>query len=122
MAKNGTMKKAAKRKATSNPITHHKKRRRNPGGLADAIGSPKQIVEAGLAGLASAVATRQLPQLLLGANNTSWQGYAANAVTAVLSTWAAGAFIGATAARAAFVGGLVIVALVIWRTLISDGP
>ncbi len=85
-----------------------KRRRRNPGGLTDAIGTPKQIFESGLAGLASAEATRQLPQLVLGANNTSWQGYLANGVVAVGMTAAAGAFLGPTAARAAFVGGLVI--------------
>jgi hypothetical protein len=108
MAKNGT-KKAAKRKASKNPLmTMRKKRRKNPSGLSGIVGSPKDLVEMGVAGLASAVATRQLPQLLFSTENTGILGYSMNAITAAIVTWGAGAFIGPKAAQGALVGGLVI--------------
>ena len=61
-----------------------------------------------MAGLVSAVATRQLPQLLLTTANTGIEGYAANLVTALLATWGAGMFAGPKAAWGALTGGLVI--------------
>lgn len=96
------------RKAT-NPAIGHRKRRRNPSGLAATIGSPKEIVIGGLAGLASAVATRQIPQAILGASNTGIEGYGANLVTTIAATWAAGALAGPAAGRGALIGGMVIV-------------
>lgn len=100
-------KKSGGRRRKSNPISGHRRRRRNPT-FGGAIGSPKELVTSAVAGLAAAVATRQLPQLILTTNNTGWQGYAANAVTALACTWAASAFLGPTAAKAALVGGSVI--------------
>ncbi len=104
---NNGMKKAAKKR--SNPLGIHRKkpRRRNPG-FRDIIGDPKDVLVTGVAGLASAVATRQLPQLVLNTNNTGVEGYFANFVTALLSTWAAGAFMGPKAAWGALTGGMVI--------------
>jgi hypothetical protein len=103
-----------KKRAASNPRRHQKKnavknhrRRSNPsfGGL----GSGKEIVVSAVSGLASAVATSQLPQLILGPNNTGWMGYGANIVTAIGATLLASAMAGPTAAKAAMVGGSVIV-------------
>lgn len=102
-----------KHKAASNPHRSHSKsmnpqrrrRKSNPGDF----GSGKDIAISAVAGLASAVLTSQIPQLVLGTNNTSWTGYGANIVTAALTTFLAGKFVGAKAANAAMVGGAVIV-------------
>jgi hypothetical protein len=114
--KGSTMAKAAKRrkapnggkhrKATRNPTRRRKAR--NPG-VMSLIGSPKDLLVGGVSGLASALATRQLPQLILGEKNSSWQGYAANIGTALAASWAAGSFAGAAAGRGALIGGMVIV-------------
>ena len=103
------MKANGRRRKSSNPMLFHKKRRKsNPGGLAATIGSPKDLIVGGVAGLVSAVATRQLPQLVLSTSNTGMEGYAANAVTALVATWLAGAFGGPAAGRGAAIGGAVI--------------
>lgn len=89
---------------TSSP--HHRRRRsRNPGDF----GNAKDIVVSGVAGLASAVATSQIPQLVLNEKNTGWMGYGANIATAVAATLIAGKMAGPKAANAAMVGGAVIV-------------
>jgi hypothetical protein len=110
------MAKAAKKKKSANGGHHkkanpatHKKRRRNPGGIGAAIGSPKELLTGAAAGLLSAVATRQVPQMILSTANTGVEGYAANLATALAVTWAAGAFMGPAAARGALIGGTVIV-------------
>lgn len=91
------------RKATN---THHKKRRRssNPLGLGG-----KELITGGVAGLVAAVATRQIPQMVLGTANTGMEGYAANIVTAAVATWLAAKFGGPAAGRGAVIGGSVIV-------------
>ncbi len=91
-----------------NPAFHakHKRRnRRNPVGL----GSAKELLISAVAGLGSAVATVQLPQLILQANNTGWMGYLANIGTGIAATLLAGSFAGPTAGKAAMVGAAVIV-------------
>ena len=60
------------------PVMHHRRRHHNPGG----IGKPMAWVEGGLGVLGGVVITRALPQVLLGANNVSYMGYAANAAAA----------------------------------------
>jgi hypothetical protein len=91
-------------KSKNNP--HHRRRKKsNPLGL----GTGKELLVTSVAGLASAVATSQVPQLILGSNNTSWMGYGANALTTAIMTWLASTFGGPNAARGAFVGGAVIV-------------
>lgn len=99
---------AHKKKASN---THHKPRRRksNPGEFGAVVGSPKDLVTGSVAGLASAVATRQIPQMVLGTGNTGMEGYAANILTALVSTWIAGKFGGPAAGRGALIGGSVIV-------------
>lgn len=111
MAKAATKKKpnGGGRKKPNTSAMHKKKRRPNPSGLAATIGSPKDLVTGAVAGLASAVATRQIPQMILGTGNTSWEGYGANFVTALVATWAAGTFAGPAAGRGALIGGMVIV-------------
>lgn len=110
MAKAGHKKAANGRRKKSNPaMMHHPKRRRNPGGLAATIGSPKELLVGSVAGLASAVATGQIPQMVLGSNNTGIEGYGANFVTALLATWVAGSFAGPAAGRGALIGGMVII-------------
>ena len=74
----------AHRKA-SNKGKQHRRRRHNPDNLAAIVGSPKDLVTASVAGLASAVATRQIPQMVLGTSNSGMEGYAANIVTALVS-------------------------------------
>jgi hypothetical protein len=110
------MAKAATKKKKPNGGHHRKapnttsrgKRKHNPSGLAATIGSPKDLLTGGIAGLVSAVATRQLPQMILGASNTGIEGYGANFVTALVATWAAGTFAGPAAGRGALIGGMVI--------------
>lgn len=97
------------RRRKSNPMmkAHRRRRKSNPS-LSGTIGSPKELIMGGVAGLASAVATRQLPQLILSASNTGIEGYAANAVTGLVATWLAGAFGGPAAGRGAAIGAAVI--------------
>ena len=109
MAKSPKKKKAnggaRNRKATNSSKTKRRTRRTgNPMGLGG-----KDLITGAVAGLASAVATRQLPQLVLGAGNTGPEGYAANVVAAAVSTWLAAKFGGPAAGRGALIGGSVIV-------------
>lgn len=95
-----------KKRRAHNPATHHRKRRHNPGNF---LGNGKEIMISAVSGLASAVLTSQIPQLILGTNNTSWMGYGANIATAIAATLMANSFAGKTAGQAAMVGGAVIV-------------
>ncbi len=112
MAKAAAKKKSnggRKRHRKSNPVTKSRRRHRNPSGLAATIGSPKDLITGGMAGLVSAIATRQLPQMILNDKNTGVEGYAANIATALLAAWGAGTFLGPAAGRGALIGGMVIV-------------
>lgn len=112
MAKAAKKKMAANGKKRShkkhNPQGSHRRKRRNPS-LTGTIGSPRELLVGSTAGLVSAVATRQIPQLILGTNNTSFMGYGANFVTALVATWLGGAIAGPAGARGALIGGMVIV-------------
>ncbi len=57
----------------------------------------------------SAIATRQLPQIILNERNSGLQGYAANIATAIAATVLAARFAGPAAGRGAAIGGTVIV-------------
>jgi hypothetical protein len=116
MAKANHMKKAANHKRP-NPfkkkfleLKHRKSknRSRNPG-MAEVVGRPTELVTTGLSALGSAIATKQIPQMILQSGNTGWEGYAANAVTGGVATWLAGTFLGKTAAQGALAGALVII-------------
>lgn len=111
------MAKSPKKKSKANGGARNKKsnsqrkakRRSNPGELAATVGSPKDLLTGSVAGLVSAVATRQLPQLILGPGNAGMEGYGANILAALVTTWAAGKFAGPAAGRGALIGGAVIV-------------
>jgi hypothetical protein len=85
-------------KKAKNP---HKKRH-NPERL---FGTGKDLLVNGLAALVGLVATRQLPQLLLKDKNTSYIGYASNAVTAVAASYAAKKFANEALGNAVLIGG-----------------
>ena len=113
MAKAGTKRKNAshggKRKTTgkANPHRRRNRRMRNPS-LSAMVGTPKELIMGSVAGLAAAVATRQIPQLILNTGNTGMEGYFANAATALAATFGAGALFGPAAGRGALIGGMVI--------------
>jgi hypothetical protein len=98
---NGQKKNAAAR----NP--HRKKNRRRPN--PELFGaSPSDLMITSVAGLANAVLTKQLPQLVFASGNTGVEGYFMNLVTALGGAWAAGKFAGPKAGMGAMVGGMVI--------------
>jgi hypothetical protein len=72
----------AGRRRPAKKVVHHRPRR-NPGSL----GRPLDWLQGGAGVIAGVVGTRALPQLLLGSSNTSYTGYAANAVAAVGLGW-----------------------------------
>jgi hypothetical protein len=89
---------------------HHKKhhrygRHRNP---ILGMSSGDLIVETGAA-VVNGVATRIVPQMILGPGNTGLIGYAANAATALAGAWLAGRF-SAKAGHGALLGGAVAIA------------
>jgi len=111
MKKQKTKKNPARR-PKSNPIVNFKAsplqkkyrpRRRNP--MSESLKTPVDALRFGLMALLGLVATRQVPQLVLGAKNTGWIGYAGNLFTAVASGAAAGKFAGKPAGNAVMVGG-----------------
>ena len=114
--KGNTMAKTPQKKKANGGARKHRNatskgkrtRRRNPDELARTIGSTKDVVTGSVAGLISAVATRQVPQMILNTANTGMEGYAANLATALVTTWAAGKFGGPAAGRGALIGGMVI--------------
>jgi hypothetical protein len=96
-------KKNGKKKGSKNP--QHRPRSKNP----SFIGNPKDAAVNIISALLAAVATRQIPQWVLGAQNVSWTGYAVNFATALASGFAAAEFVSPGAGQAAFIGGGVIV-------------
>jgi hypothetical protein len=102
----GNRKKTGRRNPSCRPNGRRRNSaRRNPNILSDPKGLGINIVAA----LLSAVATRQLPQWVLGAKNTGWMGYVANVVSGAAATFAAHEFVNASAAQAAVLGSGVIV-------------
>jgi hypothetical protein len=104
-AKNGKKKSRRNGTAPYSCRPNGRKKQRNPTILSDPKGIAINIVTA----LLSAVATRQLPQWVLGASNAGWKGYLANVVSGAAATLAAHEFINAGAAQAAVLGSGVIV-------------
>jgi hypothetical protein len=92
-----------KKNAAHNP--HRRNKRRNPE-MFGASGS--DLLVSSVAGLANAVLTKQLPQLVFSTGNTGIEGYGMNLVTALAGAWAAGKFAGPKAGMGAMVGGMVI--------------
>lgn len=108
-ANGGSRKKSNPFKKKYEELLARRRKHRNPTGLADTLGRPSELLEIGLSALGSAVAVKQLPQMILGAENTGAMGYVANGVVTFAAAWAAGAFIGKPAAQGAVAGGLVII-------------
>lgn len=87
-----------------NPFMKHRRtsrRRRNPGMLTGATG----ILKSGFYALLGLVVARQLPQMVLGVNNSSWFGYIANLVATFLAAMVGGRFLGQDAGRDIAIGG-----------------
>ena len=80
-------------------------RRRNPTILAN----PRELLMSTATALGSAVVTRQLPQMVLGAGNAGVKGYIANVAAAAAATFVAHEFLGKEAGTAAAIGGGVII-------------
>jgi len=99
--------KAAKRK--SNPTRRKSTHRRRSNPNFSILTNPKGIAVNIVTALLSAVATRQLPQMLLKDKNKGWMGYGANVAAGIAATFAASEFISAAAAQAALLGSGVIV-------------
>ncbi len=79
-----------------------KKRNRNP---ELSLTRPVEVVKAGTVALGGLVATRQLPQLVLGSRNTGILGYLSNAAAAGLTAFAANKLAGNPAAYLVMIGG-----------------
>lgn len=93
---------AHRRSRKSNPFgARRHSRRRNPGMFSGA-GS---ILKDGFYALLGLVAARQLPQLVLGARNTGWIGYAANLFTTLVAAMVGAKTLGAEAGKMIGVGG-----------------
>lgn len=79
-----------------------KRRRRNPSNI---VGSSTNMLKTGALALAGLVATRQLPQMVLGVKNAGWMGYLSNGVVALGSAAVATKFAGKAAGHAVMIGG-----------------
>lgn len=108
-AANGGKKRPNAFKKKFEELKSRRRKSRNPSSLGESIGRPADLFATGLSALASAVAVKQLPQMVLGTGNTGTEGYAANVVVGIAATWAAGAFMGKAAAAGALAGSLVII-------------
>jgi len=72
-----------RRRRNTVKIYNRARRRRNPAGL----GRPMDWLKGGAGVLGGVVVTRLVPQTLAPTYNTSWTGYAMNAVTAIAAAW-----------------------------------
>ena len=98
---------AKKKNPQHTPAKHHTKRK-NPDVFA-VFGKPQDLAINIAVALTSAVATRQIPQMILADANSGWKGYLANVATGVAATLAAHQFVSMGAAQAALLGSGVIV-------------
>lgn len=113
MAKTRPKKKASSPRRSKNPAnarsrrpSYGHRRRRNPSNPTSGTirGASTFITEAITAAVALAT-TRQLPQMVLQANNTGWIGYGANLATTLAAGYAADKFGGERQRNAALIGG-----------------
>lgn len=79
-------------------------RRRNPEAL-DMVKEPINVLKFGMVALLGMLATRQVPQWLLKANNTGWKGYLANLATATAGGIGTTKFAGKQNGSAVMIGG-----------------
>lgn len=82
-------------------------RRRNPNGV---VSAPVRLLKTGTLALVGLVATRQVPQMLLGSRNTGVLGYVANAAAALASAAVARKIADREAAEAVGIGGALYLA------------
>ncbi|MCS7261033.1 MAG: hypothetical protein NZ765_09655 [Anaerolineae bacterium] len=82
-------------------------RRANPNGVVD---TPVRLLKTGTLALIGLVATRQVPQMLLGARNAGILGYVANAAAALASAAVARKVADREAAEAVGIGGALYLA------------
>lgn len=87
------------------------RRRRNPSSMSGVLPLVGGVVVGGLA-------TRMIPQALLGASNSGVMGYGANAVTALVGGWAVGKW-NKTAGMGVLGGGLAALAIRIYQDYTS---
>ena len=121
-------KKASYKPAKRNPALYSKGERyeaprrkrgkRNPRGIGSF--SLADVGKASLAGVGGALATRSLPQMLLGAKNTGAMGYLANAAVAIGGGYGLAAFMAPLWGMGWIVGGLTATGLRIWSDHISQ--
>lgn len=84
-----------------NPFGKRHSRRRNPGMFSGA-GS---ILKDGFFALLGLVVARQLPQMVLGAKNTGWVGYASNLFATIVASMLGSKMISTEAGKMIGVGG-----------------
>ena len=84
----------------------HRRRRRNPG----IFGGGKSLAVAAGWAIGGGVATRALPQMILGAGNTGVIGYVANGVSLFGLSWAARNWVNKSAGDAIMLGGAMSIA------------
>lgn len=84
----------------------HRRRRRNPA----IFGGGKSLAVAAGFAIGGGIATRALPQMLLGAGNTGIFGYVANGVSLFALSWAAKNWVNKSAGDAVMLGGAVMIA------------
>jgi uncharacterized membrane protein YuzA (DUF378 family) len=106
--KKKTAKKTRSHKTKSNPHRFggvkkrsHRRRSSNPGLFA----GTSSILKSGFYALVGLVATRQIPQMVLGAQNTGIMGYLANIAVTVVGAMIAGKMFGSEVAKAFGIGG-----------------
>jgi hypothetical protein len=91
------------------------KKRRNPS-LPAVVSKPVDMMKAGALAAAGLIATRQVPQMLLGSRNQGILGYGANFVVAGVTAAVAGKAMGRASGTAVLIGG----ALYIVNRMLSD--
>ena len=98
-----------KHRKGSNPFRRHGKKmfagRRRRSSNPSMLSGGFNLLKFGAIALVGLVATRQIPQWVLGTKNQSWVGYAANALTALVLGYAAHKFVGKEAGSAVLIGG-----------------
>lgn len=98
---------AGGRRRRRNPfmkVRRIRRRSRNPFG-GGAVG--QTAIKAAWA-IGGGILARSLPQTILGASNTGFMGYAANAATTAVAAMAAGKFFGPSASEGVIIGGAVM--------------
>lgn len=89
----------------------HSRKRRNPSSMSGVLPLVGGVVVGGLA-------TRMIPQAILGASNTGIMGYGANAAVAIIGGWGVGKW-NKTAGMGVLGGGLAALAIRVYQDYTS---